>query len=372
MPRSVVHFTDSDAFGGAENAVLTLMAKLDRSRWEPVLAHHRSEGLSPLVEGARSLGVSTWAVPRMPEGALGVRRLPRFVAELRRLDPDLVHLHLTWQFASRYPLLGVTLSRRPALATVQLFVDDAKVIPRVALERRLLNRRVGRYIAVSGHVKARLEGLGWPPRKIQVIPNAVDAASLQRRPDPQLRRNAAGGDAGTVVLVPGRLDAQKGHRYLLRAVEEIPDATFLLAGGGPLREELETLAHTLGITDRVVFLGHRSDIADLLAVSDLVVLPSLYEGLPLAVLEAMAAGRAVITTRVGGVEEVVTEGQNGVLVPPAHPAALAAAIRTLVRDPELSRRLGAAGRQTIEADYDAATMAERVCRVYDAILPDGG
>ena len=366
MAGPVLHLTDAEAFGGAENAILTLLGELDRERWRPLLAHNPGDALRPLSDGAADLGVPTWRLPRLPEGAGGARRLPRFVAALRKLEPELAHIHMTWQFASRYQLLGAVLARVPVVATVQLFVE-ADVAPHVAVERRLLTRRVGRYIAVSRAVKARLETLGWPPQRIQVIPNGVDTASFRRDRDPSLRA-ALAPEAAPLVLVPGRLDAQKGHRHLLRAAAEVPDATFALAGDGPLRAELEGTARRLGIADRVRFLGYRRDVPELLAASDLVVLPSLFEGLPLAVLEAMAAARPVIATRIEGVDEVVRPGVNGLLVPPADPAALAAAVRALLGEPDRARRLAEAGRQTVERHFGAAAMAARVSRVYEDVL----
>jgi glycosyltransferase involved in cell wall biosynthesis len=366
MPRAVLHVTDSTAVGGAENALLTLMGALDRTRWQPTLVHPHTAP-APLVEEATRLRVPRLAVPAMPDGLEGLRRLPRFAAAVRRLRPDVVHLHLTWQLGCRYPLLGSLVTGRPVVATVQLFVD---VEPggRLALERRLLAPAVARHIAVSEHVRSRIEALGWPRAKIEVIRNAIDVDAFRRPPDPGARGHLLGGEHATLVLVPGRLDSQKGHRHLLQAATEVPEAVFALAGDGPLREDLTAMAANLGVADRVRFLGYRGDVADLLAACDLVVLPSLYEGLPLTVLEAMAASRPLIATDIPGTDEVVVHDENGLLVPPADPGALASAIRGLAGDPERARRIADAGRVTVEREHRASVAAERVMRVYDDVI----
>src|SRR4029453_11595231 len=150
-----------------------------------------------------------------------------------------------------------------------------------------------------------------------------------------LRAELIAGRPDYVILTPARLHPQKGHEYLLAAAAQIPDATFVLAGDGPLRSELEVRARELGIAGRCLFLGERADVPDLLAAADLFVLPSLFEGLPVSILEAMAAGRPVVATAIGGTDEVVTTEQTGLLVPPRDPVAIAAAIRGLRAEPAL-------------------------------------
>jgi glycosyltransferase involved in cell wall biosynthesis len=171
-----------------------------------------------------------------------------------------------------------------------------------------------------------------------------------------------------VVLTVARLDEQKGHCYLLEAAAQVPEAQFVLAGDGPLRASLEAQARSLGVEDRVKFLGYRSDIADLLADCDVFVLPSLYEGLPLSILEAMSAGKPVIATHIGGTDEAVIAGETGLLVPPADSAALAAAIRSLLTDRPLAQRLATAGRARVAQEFSAAKMVQQVIAVYDELL----
>jgi glycosyltransferase involved in cell wall biosynthesis len=300
----------------------------------------------------------------MPDGLQGARRVWPFSRELRARRPDVFHAHLTWPLACKFGLAGAIMARVPAVvATVQLYVEfplDASIF----VQQRLIVAGVGRYIAVSHEVARRLiHKLRWPARKIQVIHNCVPAISPECATHNPIDR------AGRpVVLTVARLDEQKGHHYLLDAAAQVPEAQFVLAGDGPLRASLEAQARSLGVEERVKFLGYRNDIADLLADCDVFVLPSLYEGLPLSILEAMSAGKPVIATHIGGTDEAVIAGETGLLVPPANPTALAAAIRAVLTDRPLAQRLASAGRARVEQEFSAAKMVQQVISVYDELL----
>jgi glycosyltransferase involved in cell wall biosynthesis len=170
------------------------------------------------------------------------------------------------------------------------------------------------------------------------------------------------------VLVVARLDPDKGHRHLLAAAALLPDVRFVLAGEGPERGALEALASELRIDERVRFLGHRSDIPQLLAACDVMALPSSFEGLPISVLEAMASGTAVVASNIGGVDELVHNNITGLLVESRDAPALARAIRRLVDDPALAARLADAARENVAQEFSASTMARRVAAVYDRVL----
>ena len=368
MTRTVVHFVDSPTFGGTEQALLHLLAGLDRERWRPVLLHHAESGLAPLLEGARSLHVQTKLVPRM-EGVRTATGLPRFVQELRVERPAIFHAHLCWLLSCKYGLLGAALAQVPAVvATAQQFLEPPWRRS-IALQQRLFGRFVDRYIAVSEAVGGQLcRAFGVPPRKVQVVHNSIPWQQFDGSSSQALKTALSGGTGRPIVLTVARLDQQKGHTVLFRAIRQVPDAILVLAGDGPEKAVLEAQAQALGIHDRTVFLGYRSDIPDLLASCDLFVLPSIYEGLPLAVLEAMAAERAVVASAVGGIPEAVLDGETGFLVPPRDPAALAGAIRTLLANPLLARRMGAAGRARVQRSFSAAMMVQRTTRIYEELV----
>jgi len=368
VTRRVVHYVDSEFYGGTEEAALHLMASLDLARWQPVLLHHPNSGIDRLVQSVARLGIRTTAVPRVEPGArvAGVIRLRRV---FRAERPAIVHAHLSWPFACKHGVLGAWLAGVPAIVgTAQLFTP-----PDGAWRLHPVLRAYRRIIAVSDEVRARYDlDLHVAAGRLAVVRNAIRVPPAGRSAAPGLRAGLVKGRPDYVVLTPARLHPQKGHAFLLSAVAGVPGATFVFAGDGPLRAELEAQARERGVADRCVFLGERSDVPDLLAAADLVVLPSLFEGLPVVILEAMAAERPVIATAIGGTDEAITSEVTGLLVPPRDPEALAAAIRRLQADPLLARRLASAGRTRVERTFSAEASAREVMRIYDEVMVEAG
>jgi len=362
--REVVHFTDSDVVGGAEHALLMLLTGLDRRRWAPVLLHHGAPGLAPLRSAAGAAGVRLARAPRMPEGLAGVPPALRLAAWLRRRRPAVFHAHMTWPLGCKWAMAAAVLARVPVVvATVQLWVDIPVTASR-RIQAHVLGEGIGTLVAVSEDAGRRMRGdLGWGGR-VTVVRNAV---ALERFPAPAPAPRRPPG-APAVAVVPARLVEQKGHADLLEAARRVPDVRFLCAGDGPLRAALEQRARRLGVADRVLFLGHRSDVPELLREAHMAVLPSLYEGLPLSLVEAMAAARPVVATDAGGSREVVEHGKTGLLVPPRDPAALAEAVGRLASDEALAARFGDAGRRRVERDFSASEMVARVERIYQGHL----
>ena len=159
---------------------------------------------------------------------------------------------------------------------------------------------------------------------------------------------------------------------MLRATRSVGGARFLIAGVGREQARLERHAEELGVRERIVFLGHRADVPALLAASDAFVLPSLFEGTPLSLLEAMAAGKPVVASAIPGNDELIVNDENGLLVPARDTDALAQALRRIVADPELRARLGAAARRRAESAHSARSSTQRVVEVYDALLAKRG
>jgi glycosyltransferase involved in cell wall biosynthesis len=364
--RRVIHYIDSDTFGGSEEAALHLMASLDRSRWEPVLLHHPDPGIARLVREGLRLGIRTRALPR--GGRRFASAIPIWRA-LRAERPAVFHAHLSWPFACKHGTRAAWLARVPAiLATAQLYVP-----PEGRRRTPLVLGAYHRIIAVSDEVRRRYAAeLRVPARKLVVVPNAIRVPVVALPRDPAFRASLVEGRPDYVILTPARLHPQKGHTYLLQAAALLPNATFVLAGDGPLRAALEAQAGELGVAGRCIFLGERSDVPALLAAADLFVLPSLFEGLPVSVLEAMAAERPVVATAIGGTDEAVTSEVTGLLVPPRDPTALASAIRRLQEEPEVARRLAAAGRARVEREFSSAATARHVMAIYEQVLGDAG
>ncbi|MBA3496250.1 MAG: glycosyltransferase [Gemmatimonadales bacterium] len=369
MTSTVVHFTDSDEFGGTEQVVLQLLSGLDRRRWRPVLMHHGGASHERLAAGANEVGVEFRLVPRVSRRSDVLSGILPLVRAIRAEHPAVFHAHLAASLSGKYGLIAAALSRVFAVVgTAHLFTEVPPGL-RADLNHRAARACVDRYIAVSEEVARRMRArFRVPASKLQVVRNGIDLDRYCRAADPRLRLLLARDEPRAVVLTVARLDPQKGHEYLLAAAAAIPQAVFVFAGEGEERPRLERMARALGVADRVRFLGHRSDIPDLLAVCDVFVLPSLYEGLPLAVLEAMAAAKPVVATAVGGTDEAVTNGKSGLLVPPAEPSALAGAIRTVLGDPTVARRLGEAGQARARREFSASRMIREVSGVYEDLL----
>lgn len=373
MARSIFFYTDSRVLGGAENAMFMLLRSLERSEWEPTLLLEDDEAVAPLAARATELGVPVRRIPPMPLGLGGARRVPALVRLLRRERPDVFHAHMSSPVACKWGLAAAVAARVPAvLGTVQV---GAYKPPNHSAYRQLraLARRVDRYFAVSREIAAELVGeLGWPAEKVEVLYNAVDVERTAVAAQPGLREQLGGSGTRPLVLTPARLNAQKGHDALLGAVAEVPDALFLLAGDGPERGRLEALAAELGVSDRVRFLGRREDIPQLLAACDVFALPSLYEGSSLAVLEAMGAGIPIVSSAIGGTDELIDDGRSGLLVPPGDAAALAAALRRVLADPQLREDFAARARERVDAGLTREQNAERVAAVYRELLGEPG
>jgi glycosyltransferase involved in cell wall biosynthesis len=367
MRRTVVHVSDSLEFGGTEQVILQLLEGLDGCRWRNVLFHQPSRSRSLLADAAEALGAEHHAWQPQVSWA-GLSQVIPLVQQLRSIRPSVMHVHLTDPLACRFVLAAGALARVPAIiATQHLFADLSTTWSRT--QHRVVASMVHRYITVSNDGARKLHGrLGVPRRKIRVVRNGIRLERFEPSSRTSLRTMLTGGKDAPVVLTVARLEPHKGHQFLLSAIASVPNARFVFAGDGSLRATLERMAYALGVSDRVLFLGHRNDVPELLANCDLFVLPSVYEGLPLAMLEAMAEARPVIATAIGGVDEVVTDGQTGLMVQPTDPAALATAIQTVIANPQLAQTLGTNGRELVRSRFRAELMVRGVAAVYDELL----
>jgi glycosyltransferase involved in cell wall biosynthesis len=247
------------------------------------------------------------------------------------------------------------------------------------LLERLANRFTDKMIAVSEDIRQRrIHDEGAPSGKIITIPNAVDMERFGPMNSRERMRKELGiGTSYPVVGTVARLVTAKRLDYLLEAArtvcEAVPRARFLIIGDGPLREELEGQALNLDlIPENVRFLGSRQDIPELLSSVDIFVLSSEREGLPVSLLEAMAASRPVVATQVGGIPQVIEDGHNGLLVSAHDPAGLAKAILTLIEDSTLRESVAREGYQTVKARFSADVIGRQITVLYDDLLEKNG
>lgn len=236
------------------------------------------------------------------------------------------------------------------------------------LHGRLINSQVATaLVAVSSRVKElAVTGEGIRPERVTLIPNGVtlppDGAYPQEQIDHIRQIFDIHPDAPVLISV-GRLSRQKGHRYLLEAMpsvlERFPHVVFLLVGDGPQRADLEQQARHLGVETSARFLGTRDDVYHLLAAADVFVLPSVSEGMPMALLEALGMGVAVVASNLTGIADVVEDGRHGLLTPPGKPDSLAHAVTRLLEDDDLRANLSQSGKQLVRQEYTVDRMCER-------------
>ena len=235
----------------------------------------------------------------------------------------------------------------------------------------LVNSQAATHLAAVSHqIKRQAVQDGIKEDKITVIHNGINPPQVD--PADRARTRAALGvkDDQPLILAVGRVTLQKGFTYLLQAMPQIissfPNALVVIAGDGPLRPELEQEAKSLGVGEHVRFLGFRQDVPQLLAAADLFAMPSVFEGFPIVLLEAMVMGKAVVASRVQGVDEIVVSGQNGVIVPSQDVPALAQAVVVVLEEPAYAAAMGVAARKTV---LDGFTL-DSMCRKYEALILD--
>lgn len=363
-PRHVAHMIGSLHTGGAERALINVLLAADRKdfRYTVICLGYRGE-LAPVLEAA---GIPVH-VMRIRHRHLLVS-IPRLARWLRRENVAVVHAHMYW--ATLWGRIAGRLAGVPVLMTTEHGPDLWKGPQHVTFDR-LLNRWTARHIAVAQDgLEIRLRRERVRPDRIVLIPNGVAVPAVCRDPERALRARREFGLATEtpVIGTVGRLVPEKGYVHLLEAVKlaraELPGLRWLAIGDGPLRQELAARTKELGLEDAVIWAGLRTDIDQLLEAMDLWVMSSVSEGLPVALLEAMAAACPIVATNVGGIPDAVGDGREAVLVPSRDPAAMAAAIVGLLRDPERARGLGAAARVRAEARYSIKSVVRRVEDIY--------
>ncbi len=369
----ILHVITTLGVGGAEKHLLWLVGgQLDAGHDVSVIY---LKGGGELAGGFSALGVSLRMVPWDRPDPFSLRRAVKELAVfIDQWQPDIVHTHLL-----KADTVGTLAARRAGVdAIVSSKHNDERALLRwpVGAIHGWLAKRMVRTIALSDCVAAFTAEHGRvDPGRIRRIYYGVDAERLQPTHDRAAVRRLIGlDDDAPVAICVGRLALQKDHATLLAALAEgPPQLVLLLVGGDPFGDgmpRLQERAEELGVVDRVRFLGIRHDVPDLLGASDVFVLSSLWEGLGLVLLEAMAVGLPIVATGVSAIPEVVQDGVTGWLVPPADPAALAAALETSLADPAERRRRGEAGRQRLLEHFALPRMMAEIEAVYVEVLDE--
>ena len=370
-PLTIAELAGSAEYGGGERYLELLFDRLDRTRFRPLLICPEP---GPFVEIMRGRGVPARIIHLAPlVNPLALFRLVRLLA---REQVTILQTH-----GARSSAYGQVAGRLAGVPIIVSTVHNSLLdYPIGSLKRwlyltvlRRTMRLADRIICVSEDLRQHVHGdLQVAANKTVTVHNGIDITRFHDRPARSTIRNEFGvGDAPLLVSI-GRLTEQKGHRYLLAALPSLlatwPELRCLIIGEGELGETLKNLAVRLGVASTCVFVGARPDIPVILAAADLLVLPSVSEGFPFVLLEALAMGRPVVASRVNGVPELIEDRKTGRLVPPRDSQALARVIRELLLDPPQAAAMGEQGRRVVQERFTADGMVAQTVALFESVL----
>lgn len=366
-PIPIMLFANAVARAGVEEHMLELLRGLDRR----LFRLHFACPQVLLEKYGDDIPEDVHITPVMVDRLSDVRGAARLAAALRHHKIEILHSHMF-----RASLFASPIGR---LCRVPVILETPHVretwrkgwIKSHFVVDRLVGRLIDRYIAVSeSNARYLIEQKRIPANKVSVIQNGCSIERVDpAKANPAGIREKLGFSGDDLVLIAmARLEPQKGHRILLQALAllypQFPKIRLICLGTGALLDDLKAMTRDLNLDPIVRFVGFQSNVADWLAAADIGVLPSFYEGLPLVAAETLAAGLPIVATSVDGTPEVVIDGQTGLLVPAGNPTALAEAISTLARQPELRRKYALAGRDRVLKQFTIERQVEKTSDLY--------
>ncbi len=376
MKVKVLYFLINEARAGVEEHVLSLIKGLDKSLFETHLVCPPAL-ISAMDKDLKGTGCKIF--PLYLWSWLQWREVQKFMEYIKKVRPHIVHSHCFRASFILMPLaryIGVPITIETAHGTDvwrKGFIRSSHAFD------RMLSRLTTRFVAVSHAVKryfVRVKGISED--KIVVIHNGRDLGRFRPYEPSRIERLKQtmglgnGSASGGIVTVIGRLHEQKGHCYFIESLPHVlrehPQIQVLIVGDGLLRANLKQQAKDLNITNNITFTGYKSNIHDWIAVSDIVVLPSLWEGLPLVLIEASAMGRAIVATDVDGSPEVVIHEETGLIVPPRNPGEIGRAINRLLADRHLREEVGRRGSRFVAETFHVQTQIEKTQALYEDLL----
>jgi glycosyltransferase involved in cell wall biosynthesis len=372
-PRVVCHLIASNFYGGPERQIVEHCTRLDPARWRAVVGSFReSRPRVEVVEKARERDVPTFLIDtRWKFSPAAVLQLHRSLA---RFGVDLLVTH--GYKANLIGYLGTRFPRVPQVPFLRGYTGEDAAIRRYERVDRAVVRGFSTVLCVSEALRDSLAGRAPAARRVITVHNGVDPVPADRIPDVDLHAEFDIPANAPVLVAAGRLSPEKGQRFLIEALARLPAehaaAHAVLLGTGPEQAALQRLAAASGVAARVRFAGFRPGILGYLKAADLVVNPSLTEGLPNVLLEAHVAGTPVVATRVGGVPELVVSGETGWLVEPGDPGALARALAEALADPRRARGMAEAARRRVDAEFSFDLQTRRLVHAYEDVLKGRG
>ncbi len=367
----VLQLISSKGLFGAERVVLELSKSLQKTRsCHPVVGIIKNE-YNPHIETvdeARANNIDTVVFPCRSQFDLGV--IASIRTFIRDNDIDVVHCH---GYKSNFYGLLASKGNIATVTTNHNWLKSHWKLKIYCFLDSLWIRYFGRIVAVSEEVKADMLKYMVPEEKIRVIDNGIDLERFNREISTENLRKEFGlnGDSKIIGTI-GSLGHEKAHINLLKAargvIEVHKSVRFLIVGDGPLREYLREEAVSLGIEDHIIFPGYRKDIPELLSLMDIFVLPSIKEGLPMVLLEAMAAKKPVIATRVGAVPKVITHNISGLLIEPGDINELKKSIIELISSDSKAVQISPLGYQKVKESFSSEVMAGEYISLYKELI----
>ena len=358
------HFSD---LGGAEMCSLTLMKHLDKDRFQLYLAAPAGGPLVTLAKDSH-ISVETFSLPGMPASPLKViQALNRLKKWIKSNNLDLIHAN-----SQRTAVYAALLSRKTK--TPYIF-HDHELIP-LGWGHHFIGRSAARIITVSQEGKKRYGSTSYP---VECVHNGIDVPDIKSLRDPgDVRDEFHIPQKAPLLIIAGRMIADKGHVDLIHAMQsvlkEVPETRLIIVGGAKLSEtdeyenKLKRLVESMKLDKNIVFTGFIDDLMSLFNAADIVVHPAIKDNLATVVIEAMALERPVISTRTGGIKEIISSDVDGILIDPGNSEALTGAIISLLSAPDKRRELGRKAADTVSLRFTVSRFAEQISRIYRQVI----
>lgn len=373
MRINVLDVMEGIEFGGGDRRIVQIAESLDRRRFRLVVAC-ASDGL--LAKKIQEAGVEVQDVDM--SNKCDLRPIFKLAALMKQRNIHIVHTQ--GARPSFFGRIAARLAGIPIIiTTIQVVIETYNVTwIKKAIYKQLDKLTVGfadKVITVSEPLRRTLiTNYGVEPSKVIKIYNGIETERYNPNAyeGAMVKREFGIAQNYSVVGIIARLVYEKAHYLFLQAaariVENVPDVKFLIVGDGPLKTELEDLARKLGVSQYCLFTGFRDDIPKIISTLDVLVLCSLLEGMPMTILEGMAMAKPVVATNVGGIPELVKDGETGILVPPRDAESLAKAIIALLKDRDKARHMGLFGRRRVEKEFDVEIMVRKTEETYQELI----
>lgn len=363
--KEILFFTDTTVIGGAEEYLKLLAQFLNNDQFKIRVAIPKSKGTEDLVNELKFKGVKVDFINKY--------NILNNLLYFKKNKPDLIHFNLPYPNKCITSILaGIIYSNSKLYVTEHLVPPEYKPLPFLKLIKKFIYSKLDISITVSYKNKETLiKNFDLPENKIKVIYNCIDVDHIRNYDSEivrELRLKFSINNSALVFGTVGRLDRQKGHEYLINAskkvIEKLPNSLFLFVGQGKLRDQLNQKIKDNDLSDHFRIVGYQENLPEILALIDIFVLPSVFEGFPFSILEAMAAKKPVIATNVGGVPEIITNNVNGILVEPMDPDALAKAMILLAKDNEKRDHFAESGYKKMVENFSLDKMISMTREIY--------